>query len=104
MARAEGILRLLLVDDSLTDADSISGTLRSAGHAVRASRQDTVVEIEKSLTSQTWDLIICRDTVSAVPPRELLNLLNRLGRDIPCIVLSLTQLAICSINCDLLSW
>ena len=91
MARAEGILRLLLVDDSLTDADSITGTLRSAGHAVRASRQDTVADIEKSLTSQTWDLIICRDTTAAVPPRELLNLLNRLGRDIPCIVLASEQ-------------
>jgi len=87
VARAEGILRLLLVDDSLTDADSITGILRSAGHAVRASRQDTVADIEKSLTSQTWDLIICRDTASVIPPRDVLNLLNRLGRDIPCIVL-----------------
>ncbi|NQY25642.1 MAG: EAL domain-containing protein [Piscirickettsiaceae bacterium] len=87
MARAEGILRLLLVDDSLTDADSIAGILRSAGHAVRASRQNSVADIEKSLTSQTWDLIICRDTTTAISPREVLNLLNRLGRDIPCIVL-----------------
>ena len=91
MARSEGILRLLLVDDSLTEADSITGILRSAGHAVRASRQDTLVDIEQALASQSWDLILCRDTVAAVPPRELLNLLNRLGRDIPCIVLATEQ-------------
>lgn len=87
MAKAEDLLRLLLIDDSLTDADSIAGTLRSAGHTVRALRQDTIIEIDKSLTSHTWDLIICRDTVAAAPPRELFNLLNRLGKDIPCIVL-----------------
>ena len=87
MARAEGILRLLLVDDSLTEADSVTSTLRSAGHAVRASRQDTLTDIEQALTSQSWDLIICRDSLAAVPPRELLNLVSRRGRDIPCIVL-----------------
>lgn len=88
MARAEGILRLLLVDDSLTDADIITNSLRSAGHAVRASRFDDLAEIEQALTSQSWDLVICRDSLAAIPPRELLNLIQRLGRDIPCIVLT----------------
>jgi len=88
VARAEGILRLLLVDDSLTDADIITNSLRSAGHAVRASRFDDLAEIEQALTSQSWDLVICRDSLAAIPPRELLNLIQRLGRDIPCIVLT----------------
>ena len=91
MARAEGILRLLLVDDSLTDADIITNSLRGAGHAVRASRYDTLAEIEQVLTSQSWDLVICRDSVAAIPPRELLTLIQRLGRDIPCIVLASDQ-------------
>ena len=88
MARAEGILRLLLVDDSLTDADIITNSLRSAGHAVRASRYDALAEIEQALTSQSWDLVICRDSVATIPPRELITLIQRLGRDIPCIVLT----------------
>ncbi|NQZ54698.1 MAG: EAL domain-containing protein [Piscirickettsiaceae bacterium] len=87
MARAESILRLLLVDDSLTEADSITNTLRSTGHAVRASRIDNLQEIEQALTSQSWDLVLCRDSFSVVPPREVVNTLQRLGKDLPCIVL-----------------
>lgn len=87
MVRAEGILRLLLVDDSLTEADTITNSLRSIGHAVRATRLDNLSEIEQALTNQTWDLMICRDTVTAAPPRELTGFIHRLGRDLPCIVL-----------------
>ncbi|MDT8370611.1 MAG: EAL domain-containing protein [Gammaproteobacteria bacterium] len=87
MARAEGILRLLLVDDSLTGADTVTNSLRSIGHAVRATRFDTLFEIEQALTHQIWDLLICRDTVTAAPPRELTGFIHRLGRDLPCIVL-----------------
>jgi diguanylate cyclase (GGDEF)-like protein/PAS domain S-box-containing protein len=88
VTRSDGMLRLLLVDDSLTEADNVTNTLRSAGHAVRASRVDTLNGIEEALTQQTWDLLICRAGLSSVRPRELINFVNRLGRDIPCIVLT----------------
>lgn len=91
MTRSDGMLRLLLVDDSLTEADNVTNALRSAGHAVRASREDTLSGIEQALTQQTWDLLICRASLSSVPPRELLNFINRLGRDLPCIVLTSGQ-------------
>ncbi|MCO4787360.1 MAG: PAS domain S-box protein, partial [Marinomonas atlantica] len=91
MAKAEGILRLLLVDDSLTEADNVTNTLRSTGHAVRASRQDSLSGIEEVLANQAWDLIICRAGLAAVPPRELVNFISRLGKDLPCIVLTSTQ-------------
>ncbi len=88
MDRVEGILRLMLVDDSLTDADNITNVLRSAGHIVRGSRQDNLTDLEKALTESSWDLVLCRDTMEAITPRDVLNLIVRLGRDIPCIVLS----------------
>lgn len=87
MVKAEGILRLMLVDDSLTDADNITTILRTAGHTVRGTRQDTLEGIEAELTAHTWDLVLCRDTLPSVPPREVLKLIERLGRDVPCIVL-----------------
>lgn len=88
MIKSDGMLRLLLVDSSLTDADNVTNTLRSTGHAVRASRQDTLDGIEQALTSQTWDLIICTASLASVRPRELVNFVHRLGRDLPCIVLT----------------
>ncbi|HEC59496.1 MAG TPA: EAL domain-containing protein [Methylophaga sp.] len=88
MDKAEGILRLMLVDDSLTDADNITNVLRSAGHTVRGARQEMLAGIELALTETSWDLVLCRDTLADVSPRDVLNLIHRLGRDIPCIVLT----------------
>jgi diguanylate cyclase (GGDEF)-like protein/PAS domain S-box-containing protein len=77
----------MLVDDSLTDADTVTNALRSIGHAVRATRFDNLSDIEQALSNQTWDLLICRDTVTVAPPQELTRFIHRLGRDLPCIVL-----------------
>ena len=87
VARAEGILRLLIVDDSLTDADGVINTLRSAGHAVRAAREDKPAELEQLLATQTWDLLICRDSVPNLSPIDIVSLVQRLGKDLPCIIL-----------------
>ena len=87
VARAEGILRLLIVDDSLTDADGIINTLRQAGHAVRAAREDSPAALEQLLANQTWDLMVCRDSVPNLSPNDIVGLLQRLGKDLPCIIL-----------------
>lgn len=86
--RAEGILRLLIVDPSLTDADAVINCLRSAGHAVRAAREETLQGLEQLLINQTWDLLICRDDAASMAVIEVINLLQRLEKDVPCIVLS----------------
>lgn len=88
MARAEGILRLLIVDDSLTEADAVINILRSAGHAVRAGREDTFEALEQCLSKQSWDLLICRDHLPALAPVEVVNLIKHLGKDLPCVVIS----------------
>ncbi|AFJ03331.1 response regulator receiver modulated diguanylate cyclase/phosphodiesterase with PAS/PAC sensor(s) [Methylophaga frappieri] len=87
MARSEGILRLLIVDDSLTDSEAVINVLRSAGHAVRANREDRFDALEQVLSNQTWDLLICRDHLPSLPPLDIINLAQRLGKDLPCIVL-----------------
>lgn len=88
MARAEGILRLLIVDDSLTEADAVINILRSAGHAVRAGREDNFEALERCLTKQSWDLLICCDHLSALAPVEVVNLIKHLGKDLPCVVIT----------------
>jgi CheY-like chemotaxis protein len=91
VARTEGILRLLIADDALTDAENTINALRGAGHAVRAARADQPAELEQLLTSQTWDLLICRDSVPNMSPADIVNLIQRLGRDLPVIVLIGTE-------------
>lgn len=87
VARAEGILRLLIVDNSLTDAEVMINTLRSAGHAVRAAREDRPAELEQLLANQTWDLMLCRDGVPSLTATDVVSLIHRLGKDLPCIII-----------------
>ncbi len=88
MAKPDEILRLLLIDDSLTTADVITTTLRSAGHTVRAARHDNMAEIKEALNEKSWDLVICRDSLITISPIEFLDYLRNLGLDIPCIILT----------------
>ncbi len=87
VARAEGILRLLIVDNSLSDAETVINTLRSAGHAVRAAREDRPAELEQLLATQTWDLMVCREGVPSLSPVDVVSLQHRLGKDLPCIII-----------------
>ncbi len=88
MTRADGILRLLIVDDSLSDADAVVNVLRSAGHAVRAAREERLEALEQALNNHGWDLLICRDNVPELPPTDIVNLIKRLGKDLPCLVIT----------------
>ena len=88
MARAEGILRVLIIDSSLTDADAIVNVLRSAGHAVRATREDKPAAIEKLLSAQNWELILCRENIADIQPMDILNLIQHLDKDLPCIIIA----------------
>lgn len=87
MTRNEDVLRLLLVEESLTDAEGIIALIRRTGHAVRASRYELLEEIEKAVTDYTWDMILCRDGLNHASPQQVLNLVHHIGRDIPCIIL-----------------
>ncbi|MDB2705479.1 GGDEF domain-containing response regulator [Pseudomonadota bacterium] len=87
MVRTDDVLRLLLVESSLTEADEIITQLRQSGYAVRATRCDTVEGIEQSLTTNSWDLVLCRGDLELVTAEEVLSLIRNVGRDIPCIIL-----------------
>ena len=87
MAKASSLLRLLIVDDSLTDTDGIINILRDTGHSVRADREQSLEGIEKSLKKHTWDLLICRDTLVNTQPEHVVKLIRKLDQDLPCIIL-----------------
>ena len=87
MAKTDEVLRLLLVEESLTDAEGIITSIRQTGQAIRAARHDNLDDIKQAISDSTWDIILCRDGLEEVSPISLLRLIDELGRDIPCIVL-----------------
>ena len=51
-------LRLMIVDDSVEDAESIVSSMRNAGIAVRPLRPASADELAAMLGSQTIDLVL----------------------------------------------
>jgi len=88
VAKAEGILRLLIVDDSMSDADAVINNIRSTGHAVRATREQSLAGVETELRERNFDLIVCRDTITGFSPADVVELSHDLVKDIPIIVLT----------------
>ena len=57
MTKPDNIIKLLLVDDSVDDAEQTISILRNGGIAVRPARAGTDVELEAALEQQMPDLI-----------------------------------------------
>jgi len=88
MANFSGVLRLLLVDNSLTDADRTENHLRAAGYAIRVTRLDEILSIKKALNTQTWDLILCSNRENNIPSQDVKALAQQFHVDSPIIILT----------------
>ena len=58
MTRADNIIKLLLINDSVDDAEQVISILRNGGIAVRPTRASNEAELEACLEQSTPDLII----------------------------------------------
>ena len=58
MAQQDAVIRLLLVEDQLEDAEQLISMLRNGGMAVRPQRPESEQDMEKILGSQVIDMVI----------------------------------------------
>ena len=86
--QANRSLRLLLVEDSLPDAELVVAAFTKAGHDVDHRRVDTAEGYRKALAAERWDAIICDYSMPAFDGAAALEILNATKLDIPFIVLS----------------
>ncbi|MCP1673738.1 diguanylate cyclase (GGDEF)-like protein/PAS domain S-box-containing protein [Natronocella acetinitrilica] len=82
----DDILRLLLADDSLNDAEMYISVLRNAGHAVRATRIEDDEDLREALQEKQFDLFLCKRGLELLPMAEALQQIQQLGRDIPVVI------------------
>lgn len=80
-------LRLLLIEDSPTDAELLLAELAHAGYAVTVARVDTAASLTRAL-DQDWDLAISDFTMPRFSGTDALGLLRSRDRDLPFIFLS----------------
>jgi PAS domain S-box-containing protein/diguanylate cyclase (GGDEF)-like protein len=82
------ILRILILDDSPDDAEQASTALRQGGYMLKTQRLETGVAVEQNLDSASWDLILCAQGLTNLPPRQVVELVTHKKLLIPVIVLA----------------
>lgn len=82
------IIRVLVLNGSLNEAEALVSTMRNAGFAVRATQVGTWEAVEEAIEEKAWDLLLTRDTVNDGDAPTILNLLQERQRDIPVIIIT----------------
>lgn len=86
--RTEETLRLLVLDDSSNDAETISNMLRNAGHAVRTDRIEDDEDLRKALGSHECDMILAKPQIPYFSALDALSVIQQMGKDTPLLVIA----------------
>jgi diguanylate cyclase (GGDEF)-like protein/PAS domain S-box-containing protein len=96
MAKAEKLLRILLVEDSLEDAEQVISQLRNAGIVVRPNRVDDAEGLKNALDESTPDLVLLSPKARKLGLVETAQIVARSAKDVVLIQLldAITQDAV----------
>ena len=81
-------LRVLLVEDSETDAKLVIHTLRAAGYDVKSERVEEAETLMAALNRSVWDVVISDWTMPRFRAPDALSLVRTAYPDIPFIIVS----------------
>ena len=81
-------LRVLLVEDSATDAKLVLREIRRAGHAVDSERVEDAEALRSALAIGTWDLVISDWSMPRFNALAALRVVKETGLDLPFIIVS----------------
>ncbi len=79
-------IRLLILNDSQSEAERLISMLHNAGRSSRAQHVDSEERLGKLLQEQAWDLIIGHDKTTNVSPESAIRQIRRLNRDVAVIL------------------
>ena len=82
------ILRVLIIEDSESDANLILRILQRAGYATVCERVETAAEMDEAIERQHWDIVISDFSMPQFDAFAALRLLQQKDCDIPFIVVS----------------
>ena len=82
-----GTIRLLILNNSRTEAERLISMLNNAGRANRAQHVESEEALVKLLQEQTWDLLIGDDSTTHPTPQNTIKHIRRLNKDVPVILL-----------------
>jgi putative two-component system response regulator len=80
-------LRVLLVEDSVDDAELVIAELQAAGFDPVYTRVDTAAGLREALSDQ-WDVVLSDHSAPSFDSQAALRIVAETGRDIPFIIVS----------------
>ncbi len=87
MSEQEIVVRLLLVDDKIEDAEQTISLLRNGGIPVRPSRPESLAELDAALSGTGGDLIVASYKATTLPFKAVAERVQASGKDTTLIAL-----------------
>lgn len=81
-------LKVLLVEDSESDAELLLHAISRSGYKPTARRVDAAGQMEEALRHDSWDLVVSDFVLPQFSGLEALKVLQRCGLDIPFVIVS----------------
>jgi len=81
-------LKILIVDDSVDDADLLIITLQKGGYEVESKIVDTATAMRSALINENWDVIVSDHLMPQFDAEHALELSTELRPDLPFIIVS----------------
>lgn len=82
------VLRVLIIDDSGSDAQLVNAALKAGGFSVYSERVETADSLRKALVSKEWDIVICDYIMPALSVMEALSILGAEKVTAPVIIMT----------------
>lgn len=82
------VVRLLVAEASLNDAEMFISVLRNAGHAVRATRVEDDEDLRDNLSEYAFDLFLCSTELDNLALADAAHIIQESGRDLPLLAVT----------------
>lgn len=88
MSSKDSVLRLVLVEDRVEDAEKIISQLRNGGLAVRPERAESEEQLQTILDAQAIDMVAVAFNCTSLPMSRVAEIVHASGKDVPVVALS----------------
>lgn len=82
------IVRLLVAETSLNDAEMFISVLRNAGHAVRATHAEDLEDVQSALEQHAFELFLCTVHNDELPLADAAHAIQESSRDLPVVAVA----------------
>ncbi|MEN8129785.1 MAG: EAL domain-containing protein [Pseudomonadota bacterium] len=84
----ENLIRIIIIEDNLSDAETLISTIKSGGWAVRAKRAEDAQDLLDTLRAHSTDIVLYTLGAQAINLERTVDCIREAGKHIPVIAVS----------------